>query len=319
MQLSVLFFNFNARSVLVDEIKQHFAQHEDILLASSNMPLEASAHLQDHAHTVFIFVSSNEQELSQIKLLLKRFDQSIRKNNIRPIAILNKALENEEASLKSLGCQHIFNFQISSEQLIDIIENVEDALILEDPELADLAEDLEGIMGSSQTKTEQEKNDEVAVISSVTEVTKDEQIQLEKSSLGDISLESGTLSMQMASDDNGIEPNSELRIEHFEAQELEFQVKSELSHQLSIGDKVDVQVAFVYDRCKVEILVDGIITEMEHTETDSSLVSVQLSQDESQKLEQFMALYQKRQTQIHEFMELAKDGILYSPSKKREE
>ncbi len=110
--------------------------------------------------------------------------------------------------------------------------------------------------------------------------------------------------------------NSQFFLEHFDSNELEFEVKTEQAIGLAEDEDIEVQIVFLYDRCRVELLIAGKIQNISAENDISTIVTVDLSQDESLKLEQFMALYQKRQAQISEFMEMAKGLEDYSSSKK---
>ena len=112
--------------------------------------------------------------------------------------------------------------------------------------------------------------------------------------------------------------SSEFFLEHFDSNELEFEIKTEDALSLERGQNIELQIVFVYDRCRVEIMVEGQIDDIMTENAESSIVALHLLDDESLKLEQFMALYQKRQSQIKEFMEVAKEGVLYNPFKKGE-
>lgn len=329
-QLNVLLFNFTEGALLPIELQEHFNAHESIAFHQLNTPLEASVCLQQNEHTVFIFISKDNQDLSQIKLLLKRFKKKVAENKIRPVAILGDYNQDNFSVLKKLACHDIFNFKVSAENLIEIIEDTEDTLLLNDPELSAVEgfeDEVATFNHQSSDEIDAENSylingflDETAApkqtVSSVTDVSENEDLHqkaMEHPNLGGISLESGKMELQIS---EVLPEDTQLVLEHFSADELEFEVKSSEVVDLKEGDKIDMQVVFVYDRCRVEVMVDGTITGIQQENEASSIVSLNLSQDESLKLEQFMALFQKRQTQIQEFMEVAQKGILYSPSSK---
>ena len=76
--------------------------------------------------------------------------------------------------------------------------------------------------------------------------------------------------------------------------------------EVNINDPVSLFVKFVYDKCKVEIELDGKINEIERYETNSRFVTIALDKSCSDQRDYFMSLYEMRQRSINEFMELAK-------------
>ena len=72
------------------------------------------------------------------------------------------------------------------------------------------------------------------------------------------------------------------------------------------NDNLELNIVFKYNRCKVELLLDGKIEGVEKTSETGCVLTVKLSNDESISLENFMSLYQQRQKSIDDFMILAK-------------
>lgn len=73
------------------------------------------------------------------------------------------------------------------------------------------------------------------------------------------------------------------------------------------GDRIKINVVFEYDSCKVNLEIDGLIEHIEETDLPQiSMVNMNLTEDESTSLENFMVIYDKKQQKINEFMKLAK-------------
>ena len=73
------------------------------------------------------------------------------------------------------------------------------------------------------------------------------------------------------------------------------------------GDRIKLNVVFEYESCRVDLKIDALIEYVEETESPRiSMLNMNLSNDESTSLENFMVLYDKKQQEINDFMILAK-------------
>lgn len=73
------------------------------------------------------------------------------------------------------------------------------------------------------------------------------------------------------------------------------------------GDRIKLNVIFEYESCKIDLQLDAVVGYIEETDLPQiSMLNVNLSDDESISLENFMILYDKKQQKINEFMLLAK-------------
>lgn len=73
------------------------------------------------------------------------------------------------------------------------------------------------------------------------------------------------------------------------------------------GDRIKLNVVFEYENYKVDLMIDGLIENVEETDQPQiSMLNMNLSSEESTSLENFMVLYDKKQQKVHEFMRLAK-------------
>lgn len=116
----------------------------------------------------------------------------------------------------------------------------------------------------------------------------------------DINLDSGDLVVSISNTESSTD---NCLIEAVEDNEIELSLSAEVS--FAIDQQVEVTVLFRYDKCKVELALEGIVAENEQTGATQSLL-LRIPEDSAKNLDQFMALYQKRQKNIHEFFTLAK-------------
>ncbi len=72
------------------------------------------------------------------------------------------------------------------------------------------------------------------------------------------------------------------------------------------NDTKSIYIKFIYEKCKVEIELEGIVVEIERHNTNSRYVSFSLGEFGVDQREYFMSLYEMRQKSIHEFMMLAR-------------
>lgn len=315
-QTSILFFNFNSDAMLPREITEHFSDDEGFNFNSLDTPLEASDYLNQTKACLFLFLVNDKQDLSQISLLLKRFKSKISSGKLKPVAILKDYSRESVAILKRYGCSDFYNFKVSAERLIESIEGFDEDLLMNDPEMEMLDIFEEEIPGAQKFEAPNAEIIGSSRIESVTDTLEDDTFHyqaLEHPKIGGVNLESGRMELNISQD---LPQNSQFFLEHFDSNELEFEVKTEQAIGLAEDEDIEVQIVFLYDRCRVELLIAGKIQSISAENDVSTIVTVDLSQDESLKLEQFMALYQKRQAQISDFMEMAKGLEDYSSSKK---
>jgi hypothetical protein len=72
------------------------------------------------------------------------------------------------------------------------------------------------------------------------------------------------------------------------------------------NENISIFVKFRYEKCKVEIELDGIVLDIERFDTNSRYITFSLGEFGIEKREYFMSLYEMRQKSINEFMMLAR-------------
>lgn len=92
--------------------------------------------------------------------------------------------------------------------------------------------------------------------------------------------------------------------ENFEEDHMVLEVSN--NHEAQINEKLSVWVKFVYNKCRVEIELSGVVSEIEVLDDGTKHVNVAFDVTEVERYDYFMSLYEKRQKSINDFMELAR-------------
>ena len=96
----------------------------------------------------------------------------------------------------------------------------------------------------------------------------------------------------------------ECRLSDFLEEEVVLEVVGDFD--VKLGDEFSLKVNFVYDKCKIDIELDGNISNIEKYGENACYITLNLHERSGDKLEYFMSLYEKRQNSINQFIELAK-------------
>lgn len=119
----------------------------------------------------------------------------------------------------------------------------------------------------------------------------DENAQLEAHLDTNISLESG-------------EDILDCVIEIFEGNEMTLELPT--LKEVKDGEKINVQVNLFYNDCSVNILTAGVVTEIQRIDDEGcQVVTLKLERDETSKIQNFMALFQKKQEDVNDFIRRA--------------
>jgi len=120
-------------------------------------------------------------------------------------------------------------------------------------------------------------------------------------SIGKINLESGDIDLTVNSSKGTL---TGCTLEDFVEDEVTIQMNK--SSNVEVGETIEVVVIFKYNRCKIEIELNGDISDIECSETGVKFATIALHHVESTSLENFLSLYEQRQQSINDFMLLAK-------------
>lgn len=100
--------------------------------------------------------------------------------------------------------------------------------------------------------------------------------------------------------------NFSCKIDNFESDNIVLEVEGICD--LEPGDHLSLEIKFLYNKCKVEIELDGTVEDYQTSSNleESTFLTIKLSQSEEEKLNYFMSLYEQRQKSINDYMKLAK-------------
>lgn len=187
------------------------------------------------------------------------------------------------------------------DQDIELLETQE--LALEDEELSNIIKEVNNEDVKNEFKSESEDKSKDLKFATTEESSPDlvEYIK-ENGEVGQLNLETGFLGLSLTADTSGEVFNCVF--ENFEEDHMTLEVSER--YDAKEGDKLEVAVKFIYNKCRVEIGLAGILSEVELLSDGRKQVTISFSQNETQIYDYFMSLYEKRQKSINDFMELAR-------------
>lgn len=300
---TVLFFNFPEHSQLKGNILNGAQRSDLINYVSLDKPTEATTFIQASPKTLFIFWATNTSEYIKAKSVLQNV-KATNKESLLSMGVIVNDSEDVLAALKDLGCQHVFDTGAIAEEMLPVIDAKTENFLLVQEKKAKLKKMIHG------------EDDNTVVILSDKEVVPDfERVKRNETpakkfenniskflSAEQVNLDSGELRITFTDPKYG---EISCEIDGFEEDTIDLVMTSD--YQFQAQESIEVQVVFEYAKCKVEIILDGNISEVENTDkANVNLLSIKLSSNEQFSLDQFMALYAKRQKSINDFMLLAK-------------
>ena len=116
---------------------------------------------------------------------------------------------------------------------------------------------------------------------------------------GKLNLQQGKLEIKLGSSNN-----TKCSFESFFEESIILGIEGPIDFEEN--ETISIFVKFLYEKCKVEIELDGIVLDIERYDTNSRYISFSLGEFGIEKREYFMSLYEMRQKSIHDFMMLAK-------------
>ena len=299
----VLFFNFPEHSQLKGNILEGAQRPDLVEYVAFDKPTDATSFIQSTPKTLFIFWATNTSEYIKAKSVL----QNVKATNSVPLLSMGVIVNDSEDvlnSLKDLGCQHVFNTSVTAADMLPVINARTEQFQLIQEKKIKLKKMIHG------------EDDEITVIPKDKNVDPDFQRvkslktpekKLEENiesflSAEQLNLDSGEMIITFSDPKYG---DISCQIDGFDEDALDLVMTSD--YQFQAQESIELTVVFKYAKCKVELLLEGNIAEVETTDRQNvNLLSVQLSTNEKFSLDQFMALYAKRQKSINDFMLLAK-------------
>ena len=286
----VIFYNFPNCSMLLDEIVMNNGLKGEIEFHTLESIISTIDFIKDNPESFLIFYNDSPSDYIKAKSMLKQLKDD-HKTAISSIAIVNNTDGTVQKSLRELGVKDIFTHDYHS---ADIIEKMEFHLKQKEKKETQ----------PLHKKVSQHEADKIFnLVVDKNDYRQEEFSQVLESSIDakNINLESGDLNINL---DSPSGKPLRCSLENFSEQDIEISLEGESSYQKD--DKIEMNIIFQYNRCKVEILIDGVIESCEKTSSTGSIVTIKLNNDERISLENFMSLYQQRQKSIDDFMELAK-------------
>lgn len=289
---TIIFHNFPSCSILLDEIVMNNQLGADVEFKTLNVVDETIQYVKENPRTCIIFYNVTPTDYIRVKSILKEL-KTFLGSPVCAMAIVKNSDSTVKDSLKELGVRDIFSHNFHSNDIIEKIDQyISSSKLKEKP------------IETAESKKQNDENILNHVVDN-NDYRQEEfsQVISEAINAKDINLDSGNLAIDLETDQklNGIVSCS---IENFEANQIEIALEGQ--NNFKKEDSIKLNINFQYNRCKVELMIDGIIEENEHTSEDGCVLTIKLSNDESISLENFMSLYQQRQKNIDNFMISAK-------------
>jgi len=324
--VNVFFYNLSieteliqsmANSVSDEQINYHFNDHD---LSKINLLL------RNDPYAVFIFKVESREDFVKTMAFLKTKKKLIRKGYLRPICLLGIENKKIERLLERESCtlllqnnlnQKIFNLKskmairsllvmLNQDQLKDM-ELIKRDHLDNSKKLNSFNKEFNELVDTTENQNNSNiinfnlKRNKLPKFNAID--YKNEFVDFVENSekLGKLPLDEGKLKIRI----NELE-RSDLyySFDHFEKESITLEAHG--VHQLNCTDKISVFVEFIFNKCRVEIELEGQIGNIEVITTENTFITVQLDNLETEKFDYFMELYQKRQKNINDFMELAK-------------
>lgn len=285
----VIFHNFPSCSMLMDEIITNNKLGTEVEFINHTSSQETIAYIKENPRTFLIFYNDSPKDYIAAKSMLKQL-MDFFKRPVDSMAIVSNSDPMVQKSLKELGVKDIFSLNYHSS---DIIEKLERHLLKrkapKKPQPKSKQETDENIFNLVVDKNDYRQEEFSQVIS-------------ETAKAQNINLDSGKMAIDLGlgEKDNHIECS----LENFEAGEVEIAMEGKTDFKTD--DPIELNIIFQYNRCKVELMIDGVVQENEKTSESGCVLTIKLNNDESISLENFMSLYQQRQKNIDDFMIMAK-------------
>lgn len=287
----VIFHNFPSCSILLDEIIMNHSMGDQIEFHTFNTTLQSINFIKENPKAFIIFYNDSPKDYIQAKSMLKQICDE-RGSLVCSMAIVNNSDPTVEKSLRALGVRNIFTHDYHAPEIIDKMEYLLKNNFREQKKKLHIPKKI----------SQMESEDMINLVVDSGDRNHDNFKQIVSSNFdnNDLNLESGEMKIDL-----NIANDLVCTLENFESNQIELKLKG--SSHLKKDDLLELNILFKYNRCKVEVMLDGIVHEVESLpESDLTIVVINLNNDESVSLENFMSLYQKRQKSIDEFLELAK-------------
>ncbi|MBD63667.1 MAG: hypothetical protein CME62_00540 [Halobacteriovoraceae bacterium] len=283
----IIFHKFPHCSMLKNEIIVSMDSEYVSFKSSENVESTLSFIENNPEAQIFFYFEESQDYEDMFAEIKKHLDQNGQMLNG---VVISKELERDEAKkLKGLGIKKFFPLHSQSFDILGFIERTLRSKNLEHDEKIVIAADKEKKALEVKVNKNDEFHDDFR-----------DQI-LETTEVKNLNLDSGQLNVNIQTENY---PHIECKLEDFTQKIIELEMLD--VYEPSKDENIEIKVVFEYNKCRVELMLEGKVLETEDSVKGKSLVLIQLDHDEVVSFQNFMALYQKRQKSIDEFMILAK-------------
>jgi len=310
-KIGVALFNCGGRKDILNRITQMGEDGTSIkVIENVKSAFDLVQNMEQDERNILIFRINGKKELAAALAVLKASRGLIDDKSLKPVALMSIDSVQVEEMLVMHGCREIFsasvdidklfrklNFWLSSyaQEAKEVIEQDTDLIF-------DCGENFEAEVDKIFQKYDETSSDELSVLAASSTIGSEKEI------VQDTNLESGVLETKVKM--NGKEHSLSCILDHFESNSMDLEIQA--SEKIHANSEIKVNVRFVYDGCSVDITTSGSVESYEEIEDGNYILNVKLMKDESAKIENFMALFQKRQDEVHKFMEKAQGTQLYA-------
>lgn len=292
-QFQIIFYRESSSSNIYQEMNNEFAQDYCSNVHLVSTPIELSTYLKKHNNILLVMRIKNSIEVKEVSAILKKYRKKVKSSGIKPMAIMNEMSANDKMLLQNVGCQALYPKTVKVERIVDDAKKW--LFVLETKLEAEQKKNM--ATGTLEPKPEsqivkslaQNEDDQAQVIG-----------QIEQSEAVQINLEEGELEVSYSTNNS---ENTPCRLEFFSDSEVEIEVENNFAAISNM--KMTINILFIYQKCRIELQVDGVVLEAEQLPNGKQLVVLE-SKTDQMLIESFMELYQRRQKSVHDYMQLAK-------------
>ncbi|MBC74585.1 MAG: hypothetical protein CME64_01075 [Halobacteriovoraceae bacterium] len=261
--------------------------------------------IQSTEKNVLIFRVNGKKELAAAIAVLKASKHLIDDKRLRPVALMSEESVQVEEMLVLHGCRDIFANSVDMAKLLKKLNYwFKSYFKTDEPE--EIEEDF--LFGSSEDfgqEVDRIFKSHGGEIRNETRIKMDSFIGTKKELVNGINMESGILETQLKMD--GVDHSHSCIVDYFGDNMIDLEIFSR--GDIPKDTEVNVKIRFVYDGCSVDISTKGSIESYEEVDEGNYMLNVKLQKDESAKIENFMALFQKRQDEVLQFLREAQGVV----------
>ena len=276
----ILLYNFPKNSPLKNELLQEVAKLPGHRVEAISIQNDALKYVKENPNIIFLMHINSSMDLIQAKVILSKVKNKILDASITPIAISDENNENFSKALLANHCKDIMPKSTTAQKIISKI-NLINSLLSSSDDSPIIVKDHESHKEDSPAK----------MISS----TQTQALEIE-----DINLESGSINVTLQFNTQ----QTSCRLDHIDHEHLDLEI-IKADFLIEAGKEVMVKIDFQYNGQSIAMNLKGNIIEVEKIEDGKKATSIKLSSSSTQ-FDEFIKLYQQRQTMIHEFMRQAK-------------